>query len=323
MFKIFKLFWQFVFIISIFLLLVYWSWPKEKLMLVMCDVGQGDAFLISQGSKQLLVDTGSDSRVLNCLENHIPFWDQQIEYLVLTHYDKDHAGGFLSIVNHYQISNLILTRYFNNTKTFWDIRKAALEKKNSFTHLYFPSQGDRVEFWQDVTGFVLSPDVDQTGVEVFNNDMTETQLWDAYSSSQFFIDDINDQSIALFLQLNTTSVAMMADLPSNKEISLADQNLIGDIDILKVAHHGSKSSSDTRFLLKLQPEISLISAGKNNSYGHPSTQVIDNLKQIHTQIYSTMEDGEVTIEVDQQGYRVVDRGFWHKLNLKPLVFSKK
>ncbi len=103
------LFWL---ILLLFLLWVaIFSWPDNKLHLIFCNVGQGDAILISYQKTQILIDGGPDNLVLNCLSHHLPFWDRQIEMVVLTHPEKDHFGGLIDVIKRYNLKYLISTSW--------------------------------------------------------------------------------------------------------------------------------------------------------------------------------------------------------------------
>jgi competence protein ComEC len=108
----------------------------------------------------------------------------------------------------------------------------------------------------------------------------------------------------LFLKAHDTSVLLTGDIETQTETALIKTNLLTQVDILKVAHHGSKSSSTPAFLDKVAPEVALISVGQKNRFGHPSLDVISRLKSIGTRVWRTDEHGEIVVRIDAQKYEV-------------------
>jgi competence protein ComEC len=104
------------------------AYPDQDLHLIFCDVGQGDAILITQGTTQVLIDGGPNQKVLSCLANHLPFWDRTIEMIVVTHPDNDHLGGLPDVIERYNVTQLISHGLVNDTAIFWDFREKVLEK---------------------------------------------------------------------------------------------------------------------------------------------------------------------------------------------------
>jgi len=122
-------------------LLVGWQRQDDKLRIVMCDVGQGDAVLVSWKSYQLLVDGGPDNSVLSCLGKNMGFWDRKIEVVVVTHPQADHMTGLIEVVERYEVGQLIAAKVVNDIPEFWRLRQVVEEKQVEVKELV---KGDRL-----------------------------------------------------------------------------------------------------------------------------------------------------------------------------------
>ena len=116
----------FLAIIAILIWLAVFLWPDDQLHLVFCNVGQGDAILISRGFKQILIDGGPDEKVIQCLSNNLPFWDRKIELVVSTHPDSDHITGLISVLERYQVQVIAINNLAKDSERFWRFRELAL-----------------------------------------------------------------------------------------------------------------------------------------------------------------------------------------------------
>ena len=263
----------FLVLISVTILIIR-SWPDHRIHLIMCDVGQGDAFLVTVGFTQVLVDTGKDETVLRCLNQHLPWWDRQLELLIITHDDADHSGGVSTIRDWYQVNLTLAPANF-------------CQKQSSAC--FEPKVGECILPHHRLEWCKLSPDTTEAILSVAGTQKAST------------VTDNNDESMAFFAKLDKVRTTWLADIPSARELALLNAGLISQTDILKVAHHGAKTSTNNEVVMKMLPEISLISVGKNNRYGHPSPMVLENLQKIGSQIYRTDQFGavEILIEDDQ------------------------
>jgi competence protein ComEC len=224
---------------------VAWAtWPTDKLKIIFCDVGQGDGALVMQNSFQMVIDTGPENKkMLNCLENHMPFWDKKIEALIISHYDLDHIGGLKEMEKYYQV-----------------------EQKFSSVNLVkndVVSNG-RIEFE------VLSPDQD----------------WG----------DDNKNSLVGILRYKDKNILFTGDADSEVEQKMVWRNELMTMDILKVSHHGSNTGTSEELLNELRPKEAIISVGKNNSFGHPTREVLERLEKYGSVIWRTDLQGERVIE---------------------------
>lgn len=233
-------------LISILVLgVVAWvTWPTDKLKIIFCDVGQGDGALVIQNSFQMVIDTGPENKkMLNCLENHMPFWDKKIEALIISHYDLDHIGGLKEIEKYYQV-----------------------EQKFSSVNLV---KNDVVSSGE-ILFEVLSPDQD----------------WG----------DDNANSIVGVLGYKDKKILFTGDATNEVEQKMVWRNSLGKVDILKVSHHGSNTGTSEELLSETWPGEAIISVGKNNQFGHPTTEVLERLEKYKAVIWRTDLQGERVVE---------------------------
>lgn len=274
------------------------SWPDDIVHIVFCDVGQGDAMIIYQGFTQILIDGGRDETVLHCLNEYLPFWDKNVEIIVATHPDADHITGLTSVFKHYSASFVISNGDFKKTADFEDFKNAVSRKLTSKTKLLTVSFGDTIVINEQLRLFVISPQAVTAVNSREKSRIAETMLWDKKTLNLVPEESSNDRSITLFLQYKQISALLTGDLEKQGELALLENGLITRGSILKVGHHGSKSSTTSQLLSTFRPEISVISSGKNNSYGHPAPEVVTRLKEFGAHILRTDEVGTIHLVSD-------------------------
>ncbi|WP_258535638.1 DNA internalization-related competence protein ComEC/Rec2 [Bacillus sp. 03113] len=251
--------------------------------ITMIDVGQGDSIFIQEpfGKGNYLIDTGGtisfqtehwrkkDSSFEVGKDTVVPFLKSKrvtiIDKLILTHGDMDHIGGALSIINDIKIKEIILPIAKDRSDLEREIMEKAVEKKIKVTFVH-SNQG-----WTsgDSTFKVLSPMKEESGSK-------------------------NDGSVVLYTILGGKKWLFTGDLEENGEKQLMDKYPELDIDILKVAHHGSDSSTSQLFLEHVSPKFALISSGIHNRYGHPHKEIIGRLKEKNITILRTDHHGAIT-----------------------------
>lgn len=325
-----------LFIIFILLWEILSKWPDSYFHLVLCDVGQGDAILLSFAQTQVLIDVGPDEKVLSCLDKHMPFWDKKIDVLVITHFDADHLGGFLQITQIYEIGYLFLSlTEKKDSQLFLEMKAQALALQSLGTKLKQPFLGQQIAFSKissgSQTNYNSTPDLFLNfltpfefseaeylfleGNQVFLWQKPENYLSDQAWQKMASKNNDNDGSIAILATFGELKLLLLGDLESPREVALASLGLITDVDIQKIGHHGSKTSSNMDFLIKSRPEISLISCGQNNKFEHPHQEVLINLKAIASQVMRTDQLGD--IEIISDGVN-----FWFK-EQKTNIFQRK
>lgn len=282
-------------ILSLFLLL---EWPDKYVHIIACDVGQGDGILVTHGFTQVLIDAGPDGKVLDCLRHYMPFWDKNIEVVVATHAHQDHIGGMPSVFRQFQIGSLMLTGQTNRSDDFKQFRASVRELREKGTVLSTPRLGKQIIVNQNVRFYVIWPEKDDMLEKTFLYDLTETELSAYFEEKVAQEDRANDGSIALLLEYGEFSFLSMADVELASEQTLLAHHLIKDIDVLKAGHHGSKTSSSAPFLADIRPELTIISCGQDNDYGHPHSEVLHRLEMIGTRILRTDQLGHIELRTD-------------------------
>lgn len=227
------------------------------------DVGQGDAILISQGTNQILIDGGRDTKtLLGQLGRAMPFWDRTVEVVILTHPDEDHIGGLLGLEGRYRVGQWLSSGATTDTAT-WQ-------------HLV-PELQPLTEIRKD-TKITLS------------EGKTLTILW-PQMDTVLNAKDTNAASIVARLDLGGKKTFLFTgDLPTTQE----SQVVVAPTDVLKVGHHGSKYSTSDSWLDNVRPHDAIVSVGANNRYGHPATEALGRLTQRHAVIYRTDRQGAIT-----------------------------
>ncbi len=250
---------------------------SQKLTVTTLDIGQGDSiFVRTPENITILIDGGKDNQVTNRLSQVIPWWQRQIDYLVLTHSDLDHYGGLESVVRKYQIGEFWFNGDLDNSAASYQSLIRTLRDRGVPLHLI--RQGEEYHW--------------DSGVSLH-------WLWPVrYQSGQR-----NEASLVGRLSWGSEDVLLTGDLPSAQEQSILQSGQTVEAEVLKVGHHGSKNSSAADFLAAVQPKLCLISAGKDNSYGHPHADTLKRLHDVNCQIISTIDTGSMTLELTTSSWR--------------------
>lgn len=244
--------------------------PQNHLNLYFMDIGQGDSALaILPGGVKILFDGGPDKSLLNDLGKILPATDRRIDLVILSHPQADHFTGFVSLLDRYEVGYFIWNGRRGETESWKSLVSALNSKHVSTLHLM---EGDGIKYRESEIKF-LSPD--------------ETELGDT---------ELNSTVLAAELFSGGVKTLFIGDIGFDVEHRLAEKYDV-DVDILKVAHHGSKYSSGEEFLREATPAVSVIQVGKN-SYGHPTKDALDRLSAIGSVIYRNDRDGTVHIEAD-------------------------
>jgi competence protein ComEC len=278
--------WFLLFILAVGLTL--FSLPDSEAKLVLCDVGQGDAILLHHQSTQILIDGGpSGDKILSCLARHTPFWDRTIELVILTHSDNDHLAGINTILSRYHVQNFATGDGLGATAEVQKLSDLLIESGVSIVPL---SQNDHLKLGTFEFKVLWPPSPDLALIASLKEPSTEAVLGESTK-------DINDQSVVLHLTVGETTVLLTGDITTKVEAKLLAQDLLSPVDYLKVAHHGSKTSTSDTFLSHISPDYVLISAGKNNRYGHPHASVLERLVISGASILRTDRQGDIVIKL--------------------------
>ena len=230
------------------------------------DVGQADSILIQNKEHSMLIDAGNNADgpllVDYLKEQNIT----KIDYVVGTHPHEDHIGGLDDIINNFEIQEVYLPEVMTTTKTFEDVLDSI---ENNNLEITIPTIGDIFK-------------IGEMNFEVIYTGTNEK--------------DLNASSIVLKMTFGNHSYLFTGDTTEEVEKTFLDKNI--NIDILKVAHHGSKYSTCNEFLKKATPTYAIISVGEDNSYNHPELETLTRLKQYTKNIYMTKDLGTIILNSD-------------------------
>jgi competence protein ComEC len=258
-----------LFILSLILAGIIWHGKNKELKVIFLDVGQGDAILIMQGSKQILIDGGPSGQILmEKLGRYVPFWDREIEIVIATHPDQDHIEGLLDVMKNYRVDALLETTVQSESQLYKKYEELITQKQ--------------IQKIAVTAGMKIK--LDQAEMEILSpSGVVPTNV----------VKDTNAYSILAKLVFGQESFLFTGDLPEEEEKKLLQSNINLAATILKVAHHGSKYSSTNEFLEKVHPRSAIISAGKNNRYGHPTVETLSRLQEHKINIFRTDEMGDI------------------------------
>lgn len=264
-------------LIASFLLLSH-EWgllPQEDLRVVLLDVGQGDAILVTTpGNQQVLIDGGPDLRVLERLGEEMPFGDRRIELMMLSHTDADHVTGLVEVLRRYEVGKVLMTGVARDTTIYQAFLDAVRENG---TQVIVADADHDLDLGAGVLLDILSPVESLFGKEV---------------------KEPNNASIVAKLVWKEHEILLTGDVEQEVEEEMLREGLDLRADILKVPHHGSKTSSSEAFLLAVDPDLALISVGKNNRYGHPREEVLERYAHLGIPVRRTDEEGTVELVLE-------------------------
>jgi len=262
----------------------------EKLRIVACNVGQGDGILIIKGQSQVLVDGGpSGEKILSCLGEQMPFYDRQIELIVLTNTDYDHMNGLSSVIERYQVRQFVTADGVHESVALDKLRARLVERSIGVSAV---EQGDMLRILgQDKIELKVlwPPEVEEQYVAVFGDQVGAEELQQILGASAKR-GNLNERSVVLLLLEDNYRGLLMGDAGFQAEKELVKSGLLVDVDYLKVGHHGSKYASSAEFLAVVKPEVAVISVGEGNRYGHPTEEVLARLKGVGAEVRRTDEE---------------------------------
>lgn len=238
------------------------------------DVGQGDSTLITtQNGKRILIDGGDNFTIDYELAKLMPFYNCNLDAVILTHPHDDHLIGLNRILTRCKVSTVMFNDVDFTSRTFSDFKE--LTKNISTRNLY---KGDEFE-------------IDGVSFEV---------LWPEKEFTQTKSADINDYSIVLLVDYGDFEALLLGDINGDKfqkfDIGKYSSLIDGDFDVVKVSHHGSKYGVDKPFYAALKPKTCVISVGADNKFGHPDKGVLDFLSGINCNILRTDEKGNIVLK---------------------------
>ncbi|MDD5146141.1 MAG: ComEC/Rec2 family competence protein [Candidatus Pacebacteria bacterium] len=255
--------WQFIFSLD------------GNLKIIFFDVGEGDSiFVVTPQGHQILIDGGPGERVLDKLAKVMPFWDKSLDLVVLTHPEYDHLSGLNKVLANYQVANVLWNGIKRDTAVFREWEEALKKEKAKVIIAQAGEQLKAGMLW----GMVLNP-------------LNSLQ-------GQLFEKDSNVSSVILRFIYGRNSFLLTGDAPEKAEQAVISTDTDLDTQLLKVAHHGSRTSTSLDFLANVKPQVAVISCGRNNLYGHPDQTVLQNLLEFGINVLRTDLRGDIIVTAD-------------------------
>lgn len=271
---------------------------QKHTRIVFCDVGQGDSIYIRTfNNVDILIDAGPSKSVLNCLGKHMPFFDRTIELAFISHPQKDHYGGYIDILDRYSIAKMILSPVDNQNQSFGEL-------ENKLFELHVPVdillQGDKITISNNSVITFIWPTKDYIANDSLSRTDSTTDVLGLSTTRK----DLNSFSQIFTYSEGNFDILFTGDISPKVLDSLANdsEHLQSAIEILKIPHHGSKNGLTSSFFDVINPQLSVISVGKNNSFGHPSKETLSLLEN-HTYL-TTAHEGDIVIEVEDGSWTI-------------------
>lgn len=271
------------------------SLPDGKLHMFFCNVGQGDAAYIRfPDNRDMLVDGGPNDAVLGCLGRYMPFWDRHIDIVALSHPQKDHMQGLISVVRRYTVGYFVKSDISNTSEGYQELIRAISDRNIPVKSM---TRGQTIRVGTTSLSF-LWPSTEQ--IARMNPADANGAILGTSTGA-----DLNDGSLVFFLRYGSFDALFPGDADVRVESRYAQYPLADRIvEVLKVPHHGAKTGMTKDFVDWVKPEIAVISVGKN-TYGHPSRDVIDMLQSIDSTIHRTDQEGDIEVVSDGKNWSVI------------------
>jgi competence protein ComEC len=252
--------------------------PDDKLHVSFLDVGQGDAILIqTPNGHDILIDGGPDLQKINLeLSKKLPFWDRTIDLMVCTQPQADHVTGLVEVLQRYKVNQVLEPGVSYNSSIYQEWCNLVEDKGIEYN---IARAGQEIDLGNGIEMEVLNP---------------PEGLFEETSH------DVDNNGVVLRLTWSKVSFLFTADIREEAEFELIGQRANLKSTVLKVAHHGSETSTTSQFLATVDPEVAVISAGADNPFGHPSPEVLERLidRLGEDNVYRTDEDGTVEFITD-------------------------
>lgn len=299
-----KKIWEYILIVLVLFAASVWVLvfsTTPTLQIVACDVGQGDAILVNHGQDQILFDGGlPNGKVIDCLGKYMPVFDRKIELIVLSHPQLDHFGGLVEVVQRYNVDLLVANSLDSGSSEYQALKNEVgsrgirvltpstttdLRMGLLYLDIVWPTSEFLAENQQEMLA------LNQEAPKVLSDKVLGTT-----TSNR----DPNDFSIVAILRFGDYDALFTGDIGP----SISDQvaQIISDmqmdkIEYIKVPHHGSKNGMSEKLLQAVMPDVAVISAGRENRYGHPHEEILNMLNKYGIKIRNTQVEGDVILEV--------------------------
>lgn len=273
---------------SILLIVNFTDVYQDRMRINFIDVGQGDSCLIRYKGTNIMIDSGGslsknkDGKSYDIGENVLNNYllnrgITRLDYIMASHFDEDHSQGFVFLLKNMKVKNVIISEQYK-TSSIYEQFKQICKKQN--IRIIYVRAGDEIRI-KDLAFKILHP-------QSKGNQISENPL--------------NNNAIVCMVKYKNRRILFTGDIEKVAENEMVKEYTNGlKADILKVGHHGSKTSTTKEFLDLINPSVALIGVGQNNKFGHPNEDVIKRLEEKNLQIYRTDEMGEISVIIDKNG----------------------
>lgn len=264
---------------AVLILIFTLNTTAENLKLHFIDVGQGDSILIeAPGGENILLDGGDRAdkiavKIINYLKDQNI---KKLDYIISTHPHADHIGGLADIIDHFEVKTILDSGKIHSSKTYENYLIKIEQKKIDFKT---PRRGNTIKLKKGRIEFI-HPD----------------QNINKY--------DLNNSSLTFVLKYKKQKFLFTGDIEAEIEKKLLQENPKLKVDLIKVPHHGSKTSSFPGWIKSLNPKVAVIQVGADNHYGHPAAEVIELYQQTGTALYRNDLNGNIVVTADGRNYTV-------------------
>ncbi len=275
--KLLKYIFFLLFLILALIVLAIFQLPDKNVHIIACDVGEGDAILVTYENIQILTDGGPDNKVLTCLGRHVPFWDRQIELVISTHLDSDHITGLIEVVRRFKVDKILINPSNSGTSGYRVLQSEVGSRRIDIIN----PGGIRSLRVGMIHLDILNP------LGIYNDQFTISKSGDT-----------NSKSIAYLLTYGSFRAAMLGDVTPEVSDKLSASWELGTVNYIKIPHHGSSNGLTQNLLEKTRPRVAVISVGEDNPWGFPSDKILQMLSNYNVKILRTDLSGDVEIVTD-------------------------
>jgi competence protein ComEC len=287
-------YWKYTFgtliLILFLILLAIFQLPDKNLHIIACNVGQGDAILITYKEIQILTDGGPDTSVLSCLGKYMPFWDRDIELVISTHPDADHSTGLVEVLKTYNVAEILINPGDPGTEVF---RALESEVGSGGVKVLYPVGGMKLRVGMIYLD-ILSPTQEQI-------DSLVVKDADSVLAKYEVKEETNLYSIVYKLSFKNFSGLFTGDMPPEVSDRLSRELGMGVVNYIKIPHHGSVNGITENLLKVVVPKVAIISLGKN-PWGFPRPEILDMLGRYNVNVLRTDKEGDIEVVTDGNKY---------------------
>lgn len=256
---------------------------RDYIDITYLDIGQGDAtFIEFPDGTQMLIDCAKDAVILEALGRILPFYDKSIDYLAVTHPDLDHYGGCIDVLKDFDVGHIIFDGFY--------------EKKNGFFEAFLQARADERSDNKDIDA-LTTWDIASTTITFLYPDHPIIKNWRVPGNTKDT--GSNNASLVIKITYGEQDILLMGDAEIDLEnylLSVYPTSTL-DVEVLKAGHHGSPGASGQVFIDVVTPEHTIFSAGRGNSYGHPSLRVIRRVERVGSSVWRTDAQGDIRMRV--------------------------